>query len=828
MRKDTKSYLNKFIWPLYIRPFSYKIHRFDDKFDISTFTISDCKLKTLIKRPILKMTFYNKKFRLQKVAAIFLTFQSICASAQSIPLGTWTAHLPLQNATSLCQSKEYIYGACENGVIGVNIENNFLEKYTKVSGLAEVFVAQVGYDTTTSTLVIAYNNSNIDLIHNGKITNLPYLKNATITGDKNIYHIYCVNGKAYLGAGFGLMKIDLEKQEVAETATFNDGISTYRVNAVWADTSFIYCATTKGVVMGKISPAINLLNFNNWTQYSIGIPQTEATAITQFQNKIIAAIDNTLYQYDGVVWAIIFSEINWVTRNLNNSYGQLLIAQQKKIGDDIVDNRIGKWNGTTFSFFTGEYISYPLQILQDLNGELWHADLYRGLVHQEGGNFNNIFPNAPPRITSKEMEYLNGTLWVASSDIRDSWSPTFNKNGIYMCQDYSWDNLNIFNTPTLDTFIDIAVIKTIPSENKIIFGSQTGILEYNLSDKTFIINKYRPNATNPGEKIFRISGADIDEQGNVWLSDAFSNVPIVCRKADGNYAYFNTGFLNGKVAKDILVDDYNQIWVAKNDGIGGLVMLNYGNDIDDKSDDQYYNFSTGSGFGNLPANNVICMAKDKEGIIWLGTEQGIGIISCAGYVTENACEAEQICIDRKDGSGFCDNLLEDEIINCIAVDEANRKWIGTNNGLFLISADGQKTLRYFNETNSPLLANYVRALTINPENGDLFIGTGKGICSYRAEATVTSENSEEPFVFPNPVREDYVGLIAVKGIPNNCNVKFVDISGNLVYETTALGGQAIWDGKLINGERAATGVYFALCKGSDKKEKAKLKFVLIH
>ncbi len=763
-------------------------------------------------------TFYNIIF--------FLLFGcGLTSNAQNLALGSWTAHLPLRNATSVCQSRDYIYAACENGVIGANIDNNFLEKYTKVSGLAEVFVAQIAYDTTTSTLIIAYKNSNIDLIHDGKITNLPYLKNATIAGDKNIYHIFCVNGIAYLGTGFGLMKIDLDKKEVSETDIFNDGLSTYRVNAVWADENYICCATTKGVMRGKRSFVVNLLDFNNWTQYSVGIPQTEATAVTQFQNKIIAAIDNVLYQFDGTNWTTFFTaDANWVTRNLNNSYGQLLIAQQKKNGTDIIDNRIGKWNSTTFNFFTNGNISYPLQILQDKNGDLWHADLYRGLVHQEGGNFNGIYPNAPPNITSKEMEFLNNTLWVTSSPITDSWSPTSNKNGIYECTDYTWSYMDIYNTPILDTFTDIEVLKTIPNENKIIFGTQVGILEYNVADKTFAVNKYRPNSDNS----FRISGADLDAQGNVWLSDAYSTVPIICRKADGSYTYFNSGFLNAKQAKDILVDDYNQIWVAKSDVSGGLVMLNYGNDIDDKSDDQYYNFSTGSGFGNLPANNVICMAKDKDGVIWLGTEQGIGIISCAGYVTENACEAEQICIDRKDGSGFCDNLLEDEIINCIMVDAANRKWIGTNNGLFLLSADGQKTIHYFNETNSPLLSNYIRSLTINPENGDLFIGTGKGICSYRADATTTSDNTDEPFVYPNPVRENYDGLIAVKGIPNNCNVKFVDLSGNLVYETTALGGQAVWDGKLLNGERAATGIYFALCKGAGKKETAKLKFLLVH
>ncbi len=760
--------------------------------------------------------------------AIFLSCFAVL-SAQNLALGTWTAHLPLSNALSVCQSKDYVYAGTENGVIGVHKESHFIEKYTKVSGLADVFVAQTGYDTSTSTLLIAYKNSDIDLIHEGKIKNLPYLKNAMLAGDKNVYSIFCVNGFAYLGTGFGILKINLEKQEIAETYIFNDGILTYKVNAVWADDNTIFAATQKGVLSAAISPSLNLLNFNNWTQHSIGIPQAEASAITQYDNKIIASISNILYAFDGVNWSVFFSaDSNWITRHLNTSNGNLLLAQQRVSGADVVENRIGKWNGTTFAFFTSaNNIAYPLQIIEDENNSIWYADLYRGLVHQEGANFNAYFPNAPARITSKEMEFLGKTLWVASSNINDGGAPTFNKNGIYACTEYFWENIDIYNTPALDSFFDIAVVQPIAVENKIVFGSQMGILVYDINDKTFDINKYRPNAIDPSKKIFRITGADIDGAANVWLSDAYSNVPLVCRKSGGEYTYFNSGFLNGMLVKDIVVDDFNQIWIAKSDASGGLTMLNYGNDIDDKSDDTYFNFRTGAGFGNLPSNNVICMAKDNDGVLWLGTENGIARIACAGYVVDNACEAEQICIDRKDGSGFCDNLLEDEIINCITVDAANRKWIGTNNGLFLVSADGEKTIHYFNEANSPLLSNYIRALAINPENGDLFIGTGKGICTYRADATLTTAETEAPYVYPNPVRENYEGPIAIKGIPNNCNVKIVDVSGNLVYETTANGGQATWDGKLINGERAATGIYYALCKGTSKKDTAKLKFLLL-
>ena len=774
------------------------------------------------------MKFYFNNTFIYKIAIV------ICAcwqytNAQNLALGTWTAHIPLSSATSVCQSKDYVYAGCRNGVLGVNMDNNLIEKYTKVNGLAEVFVSQVGYDTTTSTLVIAYQNANIDLIQNGKITNLPYLKNAAITGNKNIYCVFCTGGVAYLGTGFGLLKIDLVKKEISDSYIFNLGTSNMQTNAVFADANSIFCATTKGVIKGKIATNINLLDFSNWTQFSSGIPQNEASAITQFQDKIIAAIDNTLYQYDGTNWSVLFSESGWITNHLNNSNGQLWIAQYKIVSGDIAAKRIGKWNGTSFTFLPNDFfIERPLQLLQDKNNNLWHADEFRGLVHQNGTSFSNVIPNAPYDISSKDMDFADGNLWVASSSIKSGFNPVYNRSGFYKYSNQEWKNFGSFEFPALDTLFDIAVVKVIPNQNKIMFGAHyAGLFEFTMADNSFKVLKFPPNENRE----FRLTGADNDAAGNVWMTNAFSaTAPLICRKTDGDYLYFTNGFLSGsnRLCKDVLVDDYNQIWIAKDDGSGGITVLNYGNDIDDKSDDQYYNLAVGSGFGNLPSNVVNCLAKDKDGVIWLGTLRGIAIVACANYITDFSCEAEQICIDRKDGSGFCDNLLEDEIVNCITVDAGNRKWIGTNNGLFLVSADGTKTIHYFNETNSPLLSNVIRCININPDNGDVFIGTEKGICSYRAEATLTTENTEEPYVYPNPVTKDYSGLIAMKGIPNNCNVKIVDASGNLVYETTAVGGQATWDGLLINGQRAATGVYFALCQGTGKKEKAKLKFVLIN
>jgi hypothetical protein len=173
-------------------------------------------------------------------------------------------------------------------------------------------------------------------------------------------------------------------------------------------------------------------------------------------------------------------------------------------------------------------------------------------------------------------------------------------------------------------------------------------------------------------------------------------------------------------------------------------------------------------------------------------------------------------------------LLEEEFVNCIAIDGANRKWIGTDNGAFLVSEDGTNQLLHFTTDNSPLLNNSVNAIAIAEQTGEVFFGTDDGIISFRGEATGGAVTHSDVTVFPNPVREDYDGPIAIKGLVTDADVKITDVAGRLVYETTALGGQAVWNGRLIDTEeRAATGIYLVFSSDANGEEKFVTKFLMV-
>jgi len=161
------------------------------------------------------------------------------------------------------------------------------------------------------------------------------------------------------------------------------------------------------------------------------------------------------------------------------------------------------------------------------------------------------------------------------------------------------------------------------------------------------------------------------------------------------------------------------------------------------------------------------------------------------------------------------------------VDGANRKWVGTERaGIFLFSDDGLEEIHHFTAENSPLLSNNITSISID-NDGEVFIGTANGIISYKGSATPPNPPGSKVYAYPNPVREDFTGLIAIKGLVNNSYIKITDTYGNLVYQTKSEGGQAVWYGNNFNGQRVATGIYMVFAVTIDKTEKVVTKILVV-
>ena len=120
-------------------------------------------------------------------------------------------------------------------------------------------------------------------------------------------------------------------------------------------------------------------------------------------------------------------------------------------------------------------------------------------------------------------------------------------------------------------------------------------------------------------------------------------------------------------------------------------------------------------------------------------------------------------------------------------------------------------------------------------NRDMFEMLDNFVAKFDQENKIKSNSATkgaafqgEALVFPNPVTNKHPGPIAISGLITNASVKITDVSGNLIFETTANGGQAIWNGQNKMGERASSGVYLVLSTDFSGKETIVSKILFIN
>ncbi len=438
------------------------------------------------------------------------------------------------------------------------------------------------------------------------------------------------------------------------------------------------------------------------------------------------------------------------------------------------------------------------------------------------GAQSNLKPQGPFGRTSFEMEGFGKQMWVTSGGHSATYAPTFTNYGYYTFEKGKWTNRPT-NVPELSTMYDFTAIEINENTGDIWLGSHgTGLCH--LRNGEFIA-RYDENNTpviKTGPSNFTYCfGLGLDSKDNLWVSNFEVENALLVRYANGSWASYNVG---EQKLGEMVVDEYDQKWICleREDSKGILVFKE---DEEGVNPPQVRVLTTSANSGNLPSNAVNALVVDKDGEIWVGTETGLAIFYNPSLVFEGGpnADAQQIIIDDGNDIGY---LLGNEVINDIKIDGANRKWVATNNGAWLIKADGSEVLVHHTIDNSPLPSNSVNCVGIEPITGEVFFGTNGGIVSYRSDATEANSEEANPLVFPNPVHYNYDGLITITGLYENATVKIVDVAGRVVYEMIATGGTAVWDGRNFNGERPQTGVYL-IFSANEQDENALVSKLLI-
>ena len=196
--------------------------------------------------------------RRKTLLTIILLLCSFMVPAQRA-IGTWRSHAAYHNATQCVAVGDKIYVVSDGSLYSFTPDDEWVECYNKTNLLSDQGIRHIAVDEQSGTLVIIYNNANIDLMrHDGEVTNITDYTNKAIL-DPMINDIRIVKGNAYLATNFGLTVLNIERGEFANTYTL--GKVTHSCIELGG---YIYAATADGIYCGNLKE--NLLDTKNWKQ----------------------------------------------------------------------------------------------------------------------------------------------------------------------------------------------------------------------------------------------------------------------------------------------------------------------------------------------------------------------------------------------------------------------------------------------------------------------------------------------------------------------------------------------------------------------------------
>jgi ligand-binding sensor domain-containing protein len=775
----------------------------------------------------------RKKITFLTTCYIFILFISNpVIMAQDIAIGQWRHHLPNNTVLSLTEKPGTIYAATPYGLLEYDKEFNSIKKYDKVNGLSDFGITVIRYATNHDLLLLGYQNGNLDVFRDGAFFSISDIRQSNIIGSKRINNILFDGDRAYLSCDFGIVVLELTEFVILDTWFIGPEGSMLNVYDIAKTGNALYAATEAGLLKAELD-APNLADFQYWIPVD-GLPNPlgKYTAVVLHNNVLIA---NQSLQDEDVMYKM--TDNTWEVFSPDTYYG----FQSKKTnvrssnGSLVVSSRAGLFYFNENLNLTAEFFWYPgsrvdaNDAILDTDGDMWVADNYLGITKKEKGTegFESIIAEGPYTSGSSGLVHNGGALWVATSAIPETWSD----RGVMVLKDGKWNQFNRYQFGVLNDMRDLhSVTAHIKNPNRVFASAWLGgLMEFD-ADEGLVAYYDETNSTLQkragSNDVIWIGGSTWDSKGNLWVSNSRANHFLSVKTDNEQWMSYPHGGLIGasEMGGKIIVDNSDQKWLAMPRG-GGIIVFKESS-VESNQVFDIRKLTTQEGNGSLPSTRTTCLAKDKDGYIWVGSDNGVVVFySPHAALRGQAFDAQSIIVVQ---DGFAARLFDGETINSIFVDGSNKKWFATaNSGAFLLSADGRETIMHYTLKNSPLPSNNILDISVDPQTGEVFFATDRGLVSFRGFATEGTQQHSDVFAYPNPVRPGYNGYIAIKGLVTNARVKITDIAGNLVNDGFAEGGQYVWDGNSIHGQKPGSGVYLVFSTNPDGSETMVTKILFI-
>lgn len=773
---------------------------------------------------------------MKRILSLCLLLCALTQIIQAQGVGIWTPYLSYYSTTNVAEANNTVFAVANGSLYSYGKEDQSLKFYSRQNGLSDNGITHIDYNQETKTLLIIYSSGNIDLLSDAGIYNIPYIQTSTNIQDPTVNSIYFYKEYAYLSMNFGIVVVNMRKNEITDTYRLNK-----IVRSVCIKSNSIYAATSEGLLSASTND--NLLDANNWKKILLNTDKFNEDNIANiglFQNTLCFFVKKKgVYYQDSnneIQNLCIDSDINNITVQRDklfaytntNTYICSSLSQKTQVA-----------TGTTNDISC-----------QNTSNTYWVASGSDGLVGMKlKGNQMEVFASqlvsledSPKRNYCDFMTFQQGKLLVAGGG---RWTNRENRPGTLMAyENRKWTNLNESTIAKQSgiKFSDVTTIAVDPKDPTHYFASTWGEGVFEFKDNEFVKLYNMSNSTlgtaleSDPKGYVRVEGLCYDKDNNLWMTNTAINSRVSILKNDGTWSALRSGkyeILNNIPLIDkILITSKGYKWINIPRENVGIIVFDDKGTIEDTSDDvvnKITSFNLNKPTGEaISVSGYFCMAEDKNGTIWIGTNRGPIICPVPDKAINDPENVYCTRIIRSIQDDIPTYFLDNAKVTAIAVDGGNRKWLGTEgNGVFLVNEDGSETIENFTTENSPLLSNKINSIAINDQTGEVFFGTENGIISYMSDASEGKDDYSEVYAYPNPVRPEYADQVTITGLMTDSNVKITDLNGNIIFQAKSSGGQLTWNCRNINGNRVASGVYLVLSSTPKAKESVVTKIMVI-
>jgi len=734
--------------------------------------------------------------RAVKICLTLILFSTII-NAQSI--GQWKIYSDMKKINDAVATSTGIWTATDGAAFKFNFSDSSYTIVTKADGLNSQALTSVTVDNDNKIWFGSQEGYiNVFNTQDNSVSKIVDIFNSGKT-QKQINQIFVKGDSVFVSFDFGLAIIS------ARTLSFID--SFLKLGSFPAESkvisafksSLIYAVTEYGVAVQKAGTT-NLSAPESWNTFPLlsflpNFPTPSAMQVLEYNGQILLATSNGIYSFNNISWQpFAFEGKNIINMTVS---GSSLYA--------VTANQVLRYsNGQSSVVYTNGNVTFnSITVTGD---QTFYVSTSQGLIEYKNNKARVLYPNGPA-----------GNLFVNLSvdPIGNLWVATGKNNAGKGFFEFDGNNWKVFDKATYPILPsnDYYNVYAAPDSAIYLANWGRGITIYkNNSIQVYDASNTDLVGVSNDLSFIAVPDSKTDSKGNLWILNtrSASNKPLSVLPKQKEWIHFS--FSNPPLSESdnldkLVIDQYDTKWFTVTiNGRFGLYYFNENKTLDNTKDDiqGYLNSSN-----NLLSDLITALAIDNRGYLWIGTNIGINVITDPSKASTGTSKPKVMDI-----FGAADKI---QTVTCITVDPLDQKWIGTKQGVFVLSSDGTQLIDQYNTKNSPLPSDDIKSIAFDTKNGVAYIGTDYGLAALQTASIQPLQSFSELFVYPNPfVLSNDAASLTIEGLIKNSSIRIFNINGNLIRDFKSPGGKiAFWDGKDLDGNLVATGVYVIIAYDED-------------